>query len=50
MNDPLGRRGSAGVPALPRGISLLREPLLNKGMAFTEAERDSLGLRGLLPR
>ena len=33
----------------PRGIALLREPLLNKGTAFTEAERDALGLRGLLP-
>ena len=33
----------------PRGIELLREPLLNKGTAFTERERDGLGLRGLLP-
>ena len=34
---------------LPRGMELLRDPLLNKGTAFTEAERDALGLRGLLP-
>jgi len=33
----------------PRGVALLREPTLNKGTAFTEAERDALGLRGLLP-
>lgn len=32
-----------------RGLELLRNPLLNKGTAFTEAERDKLGLRGLLP-
>jgi malate dehydrogenase (oxaloacetate-decarboxylating)(NADP+) len=34
---------------LPRGMALLRDPLLNKGTAFTEQERDALGLRGLLP-
>jgi malate dehydrogenase (oxaloacetate-decarboxylating)(NADP+) len=39
----------AGKPALPRGIDLLRDPALNKGTAFTDAERDALGLRGLLP-
>src|SRR5271167_3524732 len=32
-----------------RGLALLRDPLLNKGTAFTEAERDALGLRGFLP-
>ena len=32
-----------------RGAELLRDPLRNKGTAFTEAERDALGLRGLLP-
>ncbi len=40
---------SAGGTALPRGTALLREPLLNKGTAFSAAERDALGLRGLLP-
>ena len=32
-----------------QGMELLRDPLLNKGMAFTDRERDALGLRGLLP-
>ena len=33
----------------PRGVQLLHDPLLNKGTAFTEEERDALGMRGLLP-
>ncbi len=33
----------------PRGAALLHNSLLNKGAGFTEAERDALGLRGLLP-
>jgi len=32
-----------------RGMEILNDPRLNKGTAFTEAERDALGLRGLLP-
>jgi malate dehydrogenase (oxaloacetate-decarboxylating) len=32
-----------------RGGDLLQAPLLNKGTAFTEAERKSFGLDGLLP-
>lgn len=32
-----------------RGDALLHDPTLNKGTAFSQAERDQLGLRGLLP-
>ena len=32
-----------------RGEALLRDPLTNKGTAFTEGERADLGLDGLLP-
>jgi malate dehydrogenase (oxaloacetate-decarboxylating)(NADP+) len=32
-----------------RGVDVLRDPILNKGTGFTEAEREALGLRGLLP-
>ena len=32
-----------------RGVNLLRNPWFNKSSAFTEEERDELGLRGLLP-
>ncbi len=32
-----------------RGYALMREPLLNKGSAFTPDERTLLGLHGLLP-
>ena len=31
------------------GYELLNDPLLNKGTAFTEAERDEFDLHGLLP-
>lgn len=43
------RRNSPVTSERRRGLSLLRDPVLNKGTAFTEEERDALGLRGLLP-
>src|SRR5260370_31294250 len=33
----------------PRGLALLRDPQLNKSTAFTEAEREAVGLVGILP-
>src|SRR5690606_38062659 len=44
-------RSSARPPRhdMPYGIELLHDPDWNKGTAFTDAERDALGLRGLLP-
>ena len=39
----------AEMTTLPRGRQLLDDATLNKDAAFTEAERDRLGLRGLLP-
>lgn len=50
-HPPAVARASSG-PARPSptGIALLRDPHLNKGTAFSDAERrDALGLRGWSP-
>jgi malate dehydrogenase (oxaloacetate-decarboxylating)(NADP+) len=36
-------------PEMYRGVKILHDPVRNKGTAYTEAERDLLKLRGLLP-
>ncbi len=43
------KTGGSSVRDMPTGLALLHDPLLNKGTAFTEAERDAFDLRGLLP-
>ncbi len=45
--DPLTHEIYYAVPL--KGISLLQDPLLNKGHAFTAMERTELDLHGLLP-
>ena len=43
------KRSEIQEPTVVSGADLLNVPLLNKGTAFTEAERRQLGLEGLLP-
>ena len=40
---------AAPMSGPPTGYDLLRNPRLNKGTAFTEAERRAFRLEGLLP-
>src|SRR5271163_2482435 len=41
--------GGRQMADTPRGLALLRDPRLNKSTAYTESEREALGLLGLLP-
>ena len=45
VQDGSGRR----ITTSARGYTVLRDPALNKGTAFTASERAALGLDGLLP-
>jgi malate dehydrogenase (oxaloacetate-decarboxylating)(NADP+) len=53
--DSFGEEEDAAEPITPwsrivaSGMELLRDPMYNKGSAFTEEERDRHYLRGLLP-
>ena len=45
----MNKNSSQIVETALSGYELLNDPLLNKGTAFTEAERDAFDLHGLLP-
>jgi len=49
MSGPMQNIPSQYVETALSGYELLNDPLLNKGTAFTEAERDAFDLHGLLP-
>ena len=44
-----GAAVNAASVGVKRGIDLLHDPVLNKATAYTEAERQTLGLLGLIP-
>ncbi|WP_448638539.1 NAD-dependent malic enzyme [Geodermatophilus sp. URMC 63] len=45
----IGAPDSLTARVRARGNDVLRNPMLNRGTAFTRAEREALGLEGLLP-
>ncbi len=50
MSESTGRApGGRQIITAQRGVEVLNDPAINKGTAFTDAERDALGLHGLLP-
>jgi malate dehydrogenase (oxaloacetate-decarboxylating) len=49
MHNPSRNKLPSYVETALSGYELLNDPILNKGTAFTEAERDAFDLHGLLP-
>ena len=51
ISESVKRRTNSGPTSVPaqQGRSVLRDPHLNRGTAFTHGERAALGLEGLLP-
>jgi malate dehydrogenase (oxaloacetate-decarboxylating) len=49
MHQPSHNRSLNYVETALSGYELLNDPILNKGTAFTESERDEFDLHGLLP-
>jgi hypothetical protein len=49
IDDKMGRPTTPWVRQVISGVDLMRHPKYNKGLAFSESERDRLYLRGLLP-
>lgn len=49
FSSPSRTPGDIICPSLVQGIDYIRDPRLNKGLAFTLEERQALGIHGLMP-
>jgi hypothetical protein len=49
LNTPKSDQDLKPLRVSEQGIDVLHNSLWNKGLAFTQSERDRFGLRGLLP-
>ena len=50
FTEEVDDQGAVSIQVHVRGEEVLTDPRLNRGTAFTEAERAHLGLEGMLPR